>query len=100
MSTALIIGAAAIGAFFVLRAANSSAAAPAAPAKPPCGVPISSHGTTVTIPCSALKAVATAPVNVTRGVVGAIVGSNPKVSLFGNATGAVAGPLKVTRAVA
>jgi hypothetical protein len=92
MNTALIIGAAAIAVFIVWRAAKPSA--PAAAPAAPCSVSYAGVG----VSCGTIKqAVATAEKDVqsaARGissVPGALLGTNPSVSLFGQATGTVSG---------
>ena len=100
MNTALIIGAAAIAVFIVWRAAQPSGLPPPAAPAQSCSVNVSGVG----VSCGAIKAgaaaVKKAAVSVERGissVPGALLGTNPKVSLFGQAMGTVSGPLTVKR---
>jgi hypothetical protein len=92
-TTALIIGAAAIGGLFIVwRAASQPAAPLAAPPAAPCQVSYAGAG----VSCGTIKAAASA---VKKGVVtaakgissvpGALLGTNKSVSLFAQATGQV-----------
>lgn len=74
------------------------------PAQPkPCGIPVSAYGAGTVIPCGAIKEVAAAgkavikaPYTVGKSIGGAILGTNPKVSLFQQATGQTAAGLQVS----
>jgi hypothetical protein len=95
--SALIIGAAAIAAIFVVWRVASKPAAPPPALADKCAV---SYGG-ATVSCSTIKAGAAVikkvAVGAERGIAsvpGALLGTNKSVSLFGQATGTVAGPLR------